>query len=109
MEHRFLVMWCNEGLECVIDLTRLEQQNIWNALKDENVPKFDTNLRHLILRARVNSQRHYEIYSITAQDGITKNDIAEMFDNSPQHAADTIRNIGYKIYSDRATTKQVIV
>jgi hypothetical protein len=108
MNHQFIVMWCCEGLECVADVTKLEQQNMWNTLKGNNMPKFDVNLRHLLLRARANSQRFYEIYSVTAQDGITAEDIEEMFSNDPQTAADTIRRLGYKIYSDRQTKEKVI-
>lgn len=108
MDHRFIVMWCCEGLECVVDVTNLERQNIWNALKDSPSPKFDVNLRHLIVRAKANPQRFYEIYAVTAQEGISRRDIEDMFQNDPQTAADTIRDLGYKIYSDRQTTQKVI-
>lgn len=100
-------MWCNEGLECVVDLTNMERKNIWNALKDVNTT-FDPHLREMILRARFNPQRCYEIYTVTAVNGISRSDIVGMFNNSPQHAADTIRKLGDKIYSDRRESKQVI-
>jgi hypothetical protein len=41
--------------------------------------------------------------------GITKDDIVEMFEASPQHAADTIRRIGTVFHSDRRTEKAAIV
>lgn len=108
MEHRFLVMWCNEGLECVVDLTNMDRMNIWNTLKDSDTT-FDPHLRQMILRARFNSQRCYEIYAVSAVEGITKRDITEMFLNSPEYAAETIRRLGDKIYSDRTEkSKQVI-
>jgi hypothetical protein len=64
---------------------------------------------HWQLRARYNSQRHYEIYIFDDVSLITKDDIVEMFEASPQTAADTIRRIGTVFHSDRQTEKAVIV
>ena len=72
MSHQFLIMWCNEGLECCIDITEDQQQRMWERLKGQ--PLRETaipNYNHLLLRARVNSQRHYEVYTCEATDGIT--------------------------------------
>jgi hypothetical protein len=110
MSHQFLIMWCNEGLECCIDVTKDQQQRMWERLK--GVPLRETaipNYNHLLLRARVNSQRHYEVYSVEATDGITAEDIKEMFEASPQTAADTIRRLGHCLHSDRATKNRVLI
>ncbi len=110
MNHQFLIMWCNEGLECCIDITADEQKRMWQQLKGEPVSeKAIPNLNHIMLRARVNSQRHYEIYTCEATDGITAEDIKEMFHASPQSAADTIRRLGHCIHSDRATKDRVLI
>jgi len=61
-----------------------------------------------MLRARFNSQRHYEIYTFNAVEGIGEQDIRDMFDNNPQMAADTIRRVGHCMYSDRATQEVAI-
>lgn len=109
MNHQFLVMWCNEGLEFVVDITADEQQRTWSTLKGET-PKYTIpNINHLILRARYNTQRHYEIYSVDAVAGITADDIRDMFENSPQTAADTIRERGHCIYNDRAQEDRVVI
>ena len=103
-------MWCNEGLECCIDITEDQQQRMWERLKGQ--PLRETaipNYNHLLLRARVNSQRHYEVYSVEATDGITAEDIREMFEASPQTAADTIRRLGHCMHSDRATKDRVLI
>ena len=110
MSHQFLIMWCNEGLECCIDITEDQQQRMWERLKGQ--PLRETaipNYNHLLLRARVNSQRHYEVYSVEATDGITAEDIKEMFEASPQMAADTIRRLGHCLHSDRATKNRVLL
>ena len=110
MNHQFLIMWCNEGLECCIDITEDEQRRMWQQLKGELVSeKAIPNLNHIMLRARVNSHRHYEIYSVEATDGITAEDIRDMFEASPQTAADTIRRLGHCLHSDRATNDRVLI
>ena len=110
MSHQFLIMWCNEGLECCIDITEDEQRRMWQTLQGEPVSERKIpNYNHLLLRARYNSQRHYEIYSVKATDGITAEDIREMFEASPQSAADTIRRLGHCMHSDRATKNRVAI
>lgn len=106
-EHLFLVMWDCYGLELCVDITKHLQDKTWATLTNTHAKEIP-NLNHLILRARYNTQRHYEIYTVTAQSGITAEEIIEMFEASPQHAADTIRRLGKAIYSDRASSKVVI-
>mgnify|MGYP006287967081 CR=1 FL=1 len=106
MNHQFVIMWDCNGLEYIEDLTAIEQNATWAGLQGKPVPMLP-NLNHLMLRARYNSQRHYEIYVVEASEGITKDEIAEMFENSPQHAADTIRRLGQRLYSDRVDSSQV--
>ena len=82
---------------------------MWERLKGQPLRETAVpNYNHLLLRARVNSQRHYEVYTCEATDGITAEDIREMFDASPQSAADTIRRLGHCLHSDRATNKVLI-
>ena len=105
--HQFVVMWDNTGLEFVGDYTDYAQDQMWSTLQGKKSEKTFVNLMHLELRARSNTQRHYEIYLINATDGITADDIRDMFDRNPQTAADLIRERGYKYYSDRVNNNQV--
>ena len=102
-------MWCNQGLEYVGDATMDRYRAVWNRLKgQESLPRH--NLFHMRLRAQHNPQRHYEIYFVNVDDEITEQDITEMFESSPQIAADTIRERGECFYSDRLdVTRQVII
>jgi hypothetical protein len=77
-------------------------------LKGTEPPK-PPNIMHWRLRAQFNTQRHYEIYVFETVKGITAEDIRDMFEASPQTAADTIRGIGTVFYSDRQTQKAMIV
>jgi len=110
MSHQFLIMWDQLGLEYCVDVTEDQQRRMWQTLKGEPVSESTIpNYNHLLLRARFNSQRHYEIYSVEATDGITAEDIREMFEASPQSAADTIRRLGHCLHSDRATKDRVLI
>jgi len=110
MSHQFLIVWDNLGLECCIDITEDEQRRMWQTLRGEPVSETTIpNLNHIMLRARLNSHRHYEIYTCEATDGITAEDIRDMFEASPQTAADTIRRLGHCMHSDRATKDRVLI
>ena len=106
--NRFVVMWDCNGLEAVEQLPDDAETTI-ALLKGVEPPKPQFNIMHWRLRAQFNTQRHYEIYVFEATKGITKDDIVEMFEASPQTAADTIREIGTVFYSDRQTQKAAIV
>jgi len=105
--HQFVVMWDNTGLEFVGDYTDYAQDRMWSTLQGKKPTKTFVNLMHLELRARSNTQRHYEIYLVNATEGITADDICEMFERNPQSAADLIRERGHKYYSDRFNNNQV--
>lgn len=109
MNHQFIVVWDNTGLEYIGNITLDEQQRTWAALKGEELKYTIPNLNHLMLRARYNMQRHYEIYIVTATDGITASDIQQMFEAAPQQAADTIRRLGQCLYSDRAEQDKILI
>lgn len=121
----FLLSWDMTGLESVIDLTSIEklhdQEEKLRLVKILSDPEakdpgnqsgsvINQIVQSVLLRARVNSQRHYEVYTIQTTEGITEEDLRSMFDNDPQNAADLIRERGNMLYSDRISKRtQVIV
>ena len=110
MGHDFIVMWCNEGLEYVADITADEQRVIMEALKGNESPRHAyANPFHLRLRAQYNPQRHYEIYFVDGAEGITEQDIRDMFRQDPQGSADLIRSRGECFYSDRADNSRTVI
>ena len=114
---RFVVMWDMLGLESLINVTQIEKEheqwekeNIFRILKDQDktLKPAHVPLEMMILRARCNSQRHYEIYAFDSE--LSEEDIRETFESDPQVMADAIRRVGHKFYSDRVDKKtQVIV
>jgi len=104
----WLAMWDNTGLECLVNITELDQQQFLDGLKGQP-SKVAFNLNAMILRARYNSQRHYEIYTFAADDSISKEDLVAQFTDSPQAMVDMIRKRGNKIYSDQVNKKEVVI
>lgn len=109
-------MWDMTGLEALINVTKIEKEHeqwekekMWSILKEENTkPKPPmVPLMMMIMRAKANTQRHYEIYTFDSE--LSEEDIREAFEVYPQSIVDSIRNIGHKFYSDRADKKQQVI
>jgi hypothetical protein len=108
MSDQFIISWCNEGLEGVVPVSDIERETTMAILSNQHKPTSAGQiLNMMVLRANANVHRAYEIYAITASDGITADDITEMFENCPQTAAETIRRIGHKIHSSRIDPSRV--
>lgn len=105
MSTTYLLSWDMYGLESCINVTEMEHNKIISILGDKpdknQDPSANFTLNALILRAKFNPQRHYEIYAIEVDDSITKEDIVGMFKDAPNVSAELIRSRGHKIYSDR--------
>lgn len=106
----FIVWWCNTGLEGIVPHTSLEKNELADVLQGR-IPSYSLRkiLHYMKLRALFNLQRHYEIYAVTATSEITEDDIRQMFENCPQEAADTMRKIGVKLYSDRVENNKIVI
>jgi hypothetical protein len=102
-------MWDMYGLECCENITAAMQAKTWNALKGTEDFVRIPNLMHLKLRAQINHQRHYEIYLIEVESGITVDNITAMFKSNPQQAADIIRLQGHCYHDGREPQRPVIV
>lgn len=100
-------MWDCNGLECLFDITDLEADAMMSGLKNETF-KIPFNLSMLMMRARLNSQRSYEIYTFEVESEISKDEMIEMFDDNPQYFAELIREKGNKLYSDYNLKQKVI-
>jgi len=119
----YIISWDQTGLEAVVDITEniargntFEREQIWDLLKDpsrtprnEWVHEVNHMVGMMMMRARANPQRHYEIYSINTDDSITKEDLTQMFEDTPQTAADLIRERGNQLYSDRASKRDRVI
>ena len=103
----FLVVWDMLGLESIFsvddamnEIENYEKDKVWKTLKDEPIGRKPNPipLQMLIMRARYNSQRSYEIYTFSTD--MTMKQIREVFEVTPQPIVEWIRENGNKIYSD---------
>jgi hypothetical protein len=103
----FLLSWDCNGLESVVNVSAIEAERTWATLQDQSGPNLNHIVSGIMLRARYNSQRHYEIYTVNMDESISESDIRAMFETSPQGMADLIRERGHKMYSDRVDARAV--
>ena len=105
--NNFLVVWDMLGLESIFsvddalnEVESYEKDKTWKILKNEPVGKAPNPipLQMLIMRARYNTQRSYEIYTFSTD--MTMNQVREVFAVTPQRIVEWIRENGNKIYSD---------
>jgi hypothetical protein len=103
----YLAVWDCNGLESLHDVdyhmdryNEWERQQVVSILKEESIPAKPTGipLQMLILRAKFNSQRAYEIYEFTST--LKYKELAEAFNDNPQPIVEWIRENGKKVYSD---------
>ena len=113
----YIVSWDCNGVEFLDDITKHHPDNwakehLFDSIKQSKKVKkpMSFNLQHLILRAQMNPQRHYEIYVFTSDETMTKDDILEWAERTPQSFADWVReHHSYKVYSDRKNSRDAIV
>ena len=101
MTNTFIISWDMTGLEAVVDVTQdlaagelRDQEVLFDILKDPeanhgNEPwrRINSIIQSMTLRARANTQRHYEIYSIQTVEDIDKSTLERLFEDDPQAAA----------------------
>jgi hypothetical protein len=109
----FLFSWDCNGLEALIPLKEYEQfekDRIFKLLKEERIGRnpLDTIIQNLVMRARFNPQRNYEIYAVDCDESLDENFWRREWKENPQFCAELLREKGHKIYSDRATQPRVI-
>ena len=107
MTKHYLAVWDCNGLESLHDVgyhmdryNQWEKQKVLSILKEERIPDQPKGipLQMLILRAKYNSQRAYEIYEFNST--MAYDELKEAFEIDPQPVVEWIRNNGKKVYSD---------
>lgn len=106
--NHYLVMWDMLGLECIFNVSKhlkeVEDHGkkvMWNLLKDPDFkdigpPKLPLNM--MIMRARFNTQRSYEIYEFNSI--MSESELRKEFACDPQPIVEWIRENGHRVYSD---------
>ena len=103
----YLAVWDCNGLESLHDVdyhmekyNEWEKQKVLSILKEERIPEQPKGipLQMLILRAKFNSQRAYEIYEFNST--LKYKELTEAFNDNPQPIVEWIRENGKQVYSD---------
>ena len=112
----YLAMWDMLGLESLHDVdvhmdkyNEWEQQKVVAILKEERIPSQPSGipLQMMLLRAKVNSHRSYEIYEFNST--MAYDDLKEAFEIDPQPIVEWIRSNGKKVYSDYSTQERKLI
>lgn len=110
----FIFSWDQHGIESIVPITGYEhwdKQNLIKILSDKPTQRnpLDVIVRNLIIRAQINSHRHYEIYAIDCSSELDEEFWWKQWKEEPQFTAELIRDRGHKLHSSRKTSKQEIL
>jgi len=112
----YLAMWDMLGLESLHDVdlhmskyNEWEQQKVVAILKEERIPTQPSGipLQMMLLRAKVNSHRAYEIYEFNST--MAYDELKEAFEVDPQPIVEWIRENGKQVYSDYAKQNRKMI
>ena len=112
-KNAYIFSWDQEGIEAIVPITEYEhheKQNLIRMLSEKTVVRNPLNgiVQMLLLRARFNPQRCYEIYAVDCDKDMDEKFWRAQWEEYPQETAEIIRERGHKLYSDRRTKKAVI-
>jgi len=109
----FIFAWDCYGIESIVPISQYEHIDRDNTMrilaeKPRVSNPMDGIIRNLLMRARFNPQRDYEIYAIDCVEEMDEAFWREQWEEYPQETADLIRERGHKLYSDRSTKERII-
>ena len=104
-KNAYLFSWDCTGVEAVIPISQYEDWDTVNAFavlegKPTTPSPLNSTVNAILMRARFNAQRFYEVYAVDCEEGIGEQDWRDMWEASPQMCADMIRKRGVKLYGE---------
>jgi len=96
-------MWDCNGFETLKDCTSWERQTFLDSIAGKDLSPAPVNLHALMMRARLNSQRNYEIWTFNTTEDIDEETLWQIADETPQALVDMIRERGKRLYGESAT------
>jgi len=107
----YIAMWDRDGLEYLFNLSQWDRKRVLAELTGVSLPPQEKPAHpgHLVMRARVNSQRHYEMYTFTVDNNIDEGTLRQAFIDNPQPIVDHIRVNGSCIHSDRRNSDKPVI
>jgi len=110
----FLMSWDCTGVEAIIPITQYEDWETTCAFevlqgKSTKPNPLNSTLNAILMRARFNAQRFYEVYAVDCDPGITEQDWRDMWEASPQMCADMIRKRGVKLFGEGMGKQKTVI
>jgi len=96
-------MWDERGFEVLKDCTSWERQTMLDTIAGKDLKPAPVNLHALMMRARFNPQRSYEIWTFNTTEEINEETLWQLADENPQALVDMIRERGKELYRAAAT------
>lgn len=109
----FIIWFCNEGLENIMDFSLEDQSEDMAAMMEDEEhasleKRISQYMNYMTLRAKYNSQRFYECWSTSSKE-LSKEDLTQFFEDSPQAAANLIREKGMHLYGEGEREHQSVI
>lgn len=91
-------MWDERGFETLKDCTSWERESFLNTIAGKELKPAPVNLQAMMLRARFNPQRCYEIWTFNTEESLDEEALWAIADETPQLLVDMIRKYGKRLY-----------
>jgi hypothetical protein len=98
-------MWDERGFETIKDCTKWERETFLNTIAGKELTPAPVNLQAMMMRARFNPQRHYEIWTFNTVEELDEETLWRYAEDNPQALVDMIRERGKRLYGEPATTE----
>lgn len=100
----YVCMWDELGFEVIADCTSWERKAFLNSIAGKDLDPAPVNLHAMMMRARFNPQRNYEIWTFNTTDDIDEETLRNLADENPQGLVDMIRERGNNLYTNTKFT-----
>lgn len=113
-KNTFIFSWDQLGIESIVpihDYEQIDKDNVIRILKG-NAPTtnpVNSIIRNILMRAKLNPQRHYEIYAVDCDLALDEEFWKMQWKEHPQFTAELIRDKGHKLFSDRTDRAKIVI
>lgn len=96
----YICMWDENGFETLKDCTKWERETFLNTIAGKTLTPAPVNLQAMMMRARFNPQRAYEIWTFNTTEELDEDTLWVYANDNPQALVDMIRNRGKQLYAN---------
>jgi hypothetical protein len=93
-------MWDENGFEVLKDCSSWERESLLNTIAGKPLTPAPVNLQVMIMRARFNPQRNYEIWTFNTEESLDEDTLWSYAETNPQALVDMIRERGKQLHSN---------